>query len=371
VSALYFAAGFILGGLLVYLVVRLHRQDTERSFAALSLDALRQNSAEFLKLAGEAFSRQAQTGTGELDGKKKLIDQALESLSAELQRVKQCVADFDSKSGQKFGEVTSHLQNATAQTKELRETTFKLQSALSSSRTRGQWGERLAEDVLQLAGFTKDINYLKQQTLETGASRPDYTFLLPQGLKLNMDVKFPWDNYKLYLAAEVEEAREGYKQRFLRDVRARIKEVTTRDYINPNEKTLDYVLVFVPNEQVYCFINEYDHDVIDVALKSRVVLCSPFTLYAILAVIRRAVDSFNLSRTAASIRDYLAEFEKQWQEFKKCMENTGRHIEAAQAEFQRLSATRVNKLENVLNRVAELHLPQEAEPAASASNQPS
>ncbi len=367
--ALCFAAGLILGGVLVYLITRLHRRDTERSFAALSLDALRQNSAEFLKLAGEAFSRQAQTGTGELDSKKKLIDQALESISGELQRVKQSVVDFDAKSGQKFSEVTANLRNAAAQTKELQETTFKLQSALGNSRARGAWGERMAEDVLRLAGFAEGINYLKQHTQETDASRPDYTFLLPQDLKLNMDVKFPWDNYRLYLAAETETAREDYKQWFLKDVRGRIKEVTTRSYINPREKTLDYVLVFVPNEQVYCFINEHDHDVIDFALKNRVVLCSPFTLYAILAVIRQAVDSFNLSRTAASIRNYLAEFEKQWGEFKKCMEATGRHIEKAQEEFQRLTETRTDKLEGILGRITEMRLTQGAEePAPGGSD---
>jgi len=367
--ALYFATGFILGGLLVYLITRLHRRDTERSFAALSLDALRKNSAEFLQLAGESFSRQTQMGTGELDGKKRLIDQALESINGELQRVKQCVADFDSKSGQKFGEITTHLQSATAQTKELQEATFKLQSTIGNSRMRGQWGERIAEDVLRLAGFTEGLNYLKQQTLETDATRPDYTFLLPQGLKLNMDVKFPWDNYKLYLEEETEATRESYKQQFLRDVRGRIKEVTTRDYINPKEKTLDYVLVFVPNEQVYCFINEHDHDVIDVALKSQVVLCSPFTLYAILAVIRQAIDSFNLSRTAASIRSQLAEFDKQWQEFKKSMDTTGRYIEAARAEFQRLTITRTTKLENTLNHITELRLPHDIEASATESSE--
>jgi DNA recombination protein RmuC len=357
--ALYFAAGFILGGVLVYLITRLHRREAERTFAALSLDALRKNSADFLKLAGETLSHQTQAGVGELDGKKRLIDQALESIGGELQRVKQCVADLDNKSGQKFSEVTAHLQNAATQTKELHETTFKLQSALGSERVRGQWGERMAEDVLRRAGFAEGLNYYKQKTMEGDSSRPDYTFLLPQGLKLNMDVKFPWDNYRLYLAEETETAREVYKQQFLRDVRGRIKEVTTREYINPAEKTLDYVLIFIPNEQVYSFINEHDHDVIDVAMKSRVVLCSPLTLYATLAIIRQAVDSFNLSRTATSIRDYLAEFEKQWVEFKKEMEATGRHITAAQSEFQRLTTTRTTKLEGVLNRVAELRLPQE------------
>ena len=60
----------------------------------------------------------------------------------------------------------------------------------------------MAEDVLRLSGFIEGVNYLKQKTLETAAGRPDYTFPLPQGRKVNMDVKFPLDNYVRFLEAE-------------------------------------------------------------------------------------------------------------------------------------------------------------------------
>ena len=219
----------------------------------------------------------------------------------------------------------------------------------------------MAEDVLRFAGFVEGINYLKQKTQETTSSRPDYTFLLPQDLKLNMDVKFPLSSYSQYMDEAADVVKETHKQQFLRDVRQRIKEVTTRDYINPQEKTLDYVLVFVPNEQVYCFINENDGSMMDDALKSRVVLCSPLTLYAILAVIRKAVDNFTLSRTAADIMGYLGEFDKQWLEFKKCMEATGKHLDLAQAEFQKLTATRTRMLERSLKHISDLRTRQGSE----------
>ena len=80
-----------------------------------------------------------------------------------------------------------------------------------------------------------------------------------------------------------------------------IKQLTTRDYINPAENTVDYVIMFIPNEQVYSFINEADITIMDEALKQKVILCSPFTLYAVLAVIRQAIENFNLERT--SLRD--------------------------------------------------------------------
>jgi len=51
--------------------------------------------------------------------------------------------------------------------------------------------------------------------------------------------------------------------KFLQDVKARVKEVTSKDYIDPEENTVDYALLFIPNEQIYVFINEMDRTIID------------------------------------------------------------------------------------------------------------
>ena len=83
----------------------------------------------------------------------------------------------------------------------------------------------MAEDVLRLAGFMEGINYHKQRTLEGGSNRPDFTFLLPRDLKLNMDVKFPFDNYLRYLEAGSEMEKENCKSAFFRDVRERVREL--------------------------------------------------------------------------------------------------------------------------------------------------
>jgi DNA recombination protein RmuC len=361
-NVIWFATGAVLGmvagGLLVYLATRGHRGDMEKSFSALSQDVLRRNSEDFLQLAESRLSQQARTTTTELDGKKALIDQSLTSMNGELQKVKQCITDFDLKGQHTFGQVSEQLRTTTEKTKELQDTTFKLKEALGNTKVRGQWGERMAEDILRLAGFVEGINYLKQKTQETVASRPDYTFLLPQERRLNMDVKFPWNSYQLYAAEESEDKREAYKAQFLRDVRQRIKEVTTRDYINPQEKTLDYVLVFVPNEQVYGFIMEHDRDIVDDSLKSRVVLCSPFTLYANLCVIRQALDNFSLNKATSQMQAHFGEFEKQWHSFKESMDKVGKRLDDATREFQSLVSTRVNQLERPLSHIRELRTQQ-------------
>lgn len=326
----------------------------KESFGALSLDALSKNTEEFLKLANETLSKQTQMGEKDLEGKKKLIDQTLEAMKGDLQRVQNLVTSFEKDREKKFGELANQLKSTAEQTGKLQETTSQLRAALANTKARGQWGERMAEDVLRLAGFVEGINYRKQKTLETTGTRPDYTFLLPQDLTVNMDVKFPLDNYLRYLEAEEESDKEGYKNQFLRDVKGRIKEVTTRDYINPEENTVDYVIVFIPNEQVYAFINENDSSLLDEALNKKVILCSPITLYAILAVIRQAVDNFSLEKTAGQILSLLGSFNKQWASFLKSLEKMGKRIDEAQKEFVVLTSTRRNQLERPLRQIEDL-----------------
>jgi DNA recombination protein RmuC len=212
----------------------------------------------------------------------------------------------------------------------------------------------MAEDVLRLAGFNEGVNYLKQKVLEGGASRPDYTFPLPHGRKVNMDVKFPLNSYLRYLEADNDTTRETHKTQFLRDVRARIKEVTGRDYINPEDETLDYVIVFIPNEQVYAFINQSDPGLLDDALKSKVILCSPFTLFAILAIIRQALDNFSMEKTAGEMLRHLGRFYKEWEKFRESMDKAGKKLDEARDEFQKMVTTRRNKLEKPLYEIEDM-----------------
>jgi DNA recombination protein RmuC len=190
--------------------------------------------------------------------------------------------------------------------------------------------------------------------LEGGDNRPDFTFLLPRDQKLNMDVKFPFANYLRYLETGSEIEKESYKSAFFKDVRERVKEVTTRDYINPEAQTLDYVLVFIPNEQVYGFILENQSSFIDDALKSKVILCSPLTLYAILSVIRQGIDNFQLEQSAARMLALLGNFTKQWQAFITSFEKMGKRLEEAQKEFNSLATTRRTQLERPLSQIEEL-----------------
>lgn len=329
-------------------------ENVKASFGSLSLDALAKSTEEFLKLARERLKSEREVSAKELDAKKGLIDHQLQRMTTELENVSKLMKDLEKDRVEKFGELATQLKTACEQTAALTQTTNTLREALASTKARGQWGERMAEDVLRLAGFIENVNYFKQKAIDEAGVRPDFTFLLPRDLKLNMDVKFPLDNYLKFLEASSDAEKTRFRNDFLRDVKGRIKEVTTREYINPEQNTVDYVLLFIPNEQIYAFIHEQDSSILDDGIKNRVVFCSPITLFAVLAVIRQAVDNFALEQTSTEILSLLGAFKKQWGEFLKKLELLGKRIGEAQKEYETLATTRRRQLERPLNRIESL-----------------
>ena len=331
-------------------------ENVKASFGSLSLEALSQSTEEFLKLAKTKLESEREGSTRELDEKKGLIDQQLQRMTSELNNMSSLMKELEKDRAEKFGELASRLKAANEQTTALMQTTNSLREALASTKARGQWGERMAEDVLRLAGFIENVNYLKQKTIETSRLRPDFTFLLPRDLKLNMDVKFPLDNYIKFIEAPSDGEKAKFCNDFLKDVKARIKEVTTREYVNPEQNTLDYVLLFIPNEHIYAFIHEQDSSILDEGIQNGVVLCSPITLFAILAVIRQAVDNFTLEQTSKEMLSLFGRFSKQWNNFTTKFELLGKRIGDVQKEYESLITTRRRQLERPLNKIESLRM---------------
>jgi DNA recombination protein RmuC len=316
-------------------------------FKALSLDALSANSLEFIKLAEERLKSQTIEGEKELDNKKNLIDKNIEVIVRTLTDMQKKIDDV----GKGSLEVSTLIKKHEEVTSKLKDTTDHLRQAFASSKKRGEWGERMAEDIMKLVGMVEGINYIKQKTLEDATTRPDYTFLMPNNLKINMDVKFPLENYRHYLDAVSEHDKKRFKDELIKNAKVMIKQVTTRDYIDPSKNTVDYVIVFITNEQVYSFINEADITLMDEALKKKVVLCSPFTLYAMLAVIRQGIENFNLEQTASEILSLLGEFSKQWNAWKDKFSMMGKKLDDARKEYDSLLSTRSTMLERPLKKI--------------------
>lgn len=296
---------------------------------------LKDSNQNYLNQLTEKADTQTKAHNKELDSKKELIDQRLTDMDVKLGKVERLVHDLQTDRKAQFGELGERLQNLTS-------TANSLQRALADNRARGQWGERMAEDMLSFMGLVEGVNYTKQSALEAG-TRPDFTFLFPNQKSLNMDAKFPLDNYLRYIEADNEAEKKEFSQKFLRDVSQRVSEIQKRDYIAA--ETLDCVLIFIPNEQVYRFIYEEDQRIIDNALKQKVIMCSPLTLYIVLAVIRQAAQNFNIEQRSQEIVNVVNDIRKEWEKYTGQMDKLERRFKGMHDDFHALTGTRTRQLD--------------------------
>ena len=123
----------------------------------------------------------------------------------------------------------------------------------------------------------------------------------------------------------------------------RVTEIQKRDYIAAG--TLDCVLIFIPNEQVYRFICEEDQAIIDNALKQKVIMCSPLTLYIVLAVIRQAAQNFNIEQRSQEIVDVVNDIRKEWEKYTGQMDKLERRFKGMHDDFHTLTGTRTRQLD--------------------------
>jgi DNA recombination protein RmuC len=133
---------------------------------------------------------------------------------------------------------------------------------------------------------------------------------------------------------------------------------------------VDYVLLFIPNESIYSFINQEDHDLIDFAMKKQIVLCSPLTLYAILSLIRQSVASFAVERKAGDLQKLVQDFSIQWEKYGEKIDALGKTLSTVNNHYDQIKTTRATALERPMRKILDLKLEQQDEnpPAITGSD---
>ena len=171
-------------------------------------------------------------------------------------------------------------------------------------------------------------------------------------MRVNMDVKFPLTHYERYIETE----DESEKKQFLRDVKHHVKTIADRGYADTSDGTVDYVLMFIPNESIYAFLNQEDHELIDFSLQQKILLCSPITLYAILSLIRQAVSNFAMEQRAGEMQELVGIFRKQWTNFIEKIDAMGKTLNSLGNHYEDLSGPRRRALEKPMEKIEELEL---------------
>jgi DNA recombination protein RmuC len=339
-EAIYLAGGVILGAGITYAL--LHRRMSVQ-------DHLKAIGDQILETAKEKFGAEKEVIKTDLDGKKDAIKTLVDEIRKSLKETDEKLRQSDKERIDSFSALKQELETHKQLATELRGTTEGLKNILSNNQMRGQFGERIAEDLLKMAGFVINQDYFVQSS--AGDSRPDFTIVLPDKTKVNIDVKFPYQNLQKSVEAKDAEEKKKYFAQFQQDVRKKIKDIATRDYINPDENTVDFAVAFIPNEMIFSFIYERSNDIWEEAMSKKVVLAGPYSFVALLRLIKQAHSNFQMQSNIHGIIQLVQKFRQEYDKFSTELDTLGTRLESASKQFQTVSTTRSRQLGKVMDQI--------------------
>ena len=246
--------------------------------------------------------------------------------------------------------------------KEMLTATQKVTNILQDNSKRGAWGEKAADDLLKSMGLIEGKSYQKQQTLpwkseDESLLKPDFIFNIDGQDKLFiMDVKFPLSHYYKMYDEEGNQVFdvENQKKLYLSEFRKRIVEVSK--YVNTSENTIDLAAMFIPVTGILDETLKMDSEIVDYAMKYKVVLVSPASFYALINFLKYSETIFKVSKEQKEIIKIFGSLKEQWGKYEASFEKVESRLSQLSKEIDTVKNTRtkamsreLSKVDNILN----------------------
>ncbi len=307
-------------------------------------DVLSKANEDLVRMANEKLSSETKQNRVDLENKREEITRIVKEMEKYMKGAEKERIDT-------YSALKTSVDESRKITEQLSVSTEGLKKVLSDNQVRGQFGEQVAEDLLKMAGFVKGVDYEFNKQQEGTKTRPDFSVFLPDGTRINVDSKFPYANLQKMSETDDKGMKLAYMKDFEKDVREKIKQVTSRDYISPEDNTVDFVILFIPNEMIFSYIYDKMPEICQEAVEKRVVLAGPFSFTAMLRMIRQSYENFRVQKNIHNIIGHVKEFEKEFGVFSEAFYKIGDRLDSLHKQYTDVSTTRFRQLERKMDKV--------------------
>lgn len=302
-----------------------------------------QLNKDFQVLANQILEEKTSRFT---DVNKLNMEAILKPLNEKLSEFKSKVEEtYDKESKQRFS-LEERIKELVALNSQISEDANNLTKALKgSNKIQGNWGEMILESILEKSGLKKGTEYFTQEFITNDKGervqnhnnkymQPDVIVVYPGGRKIIIDSKVSLTAYVKYVEAEEEKDKQTAEKEHIVSVRQHIDELSNKSYQDYVE-SLDFVMMFIPNEPAYILAMQLDSTLWDYAYRKRILLINPTNLVASLKVVADLWKRENQSRNAQEIARRGAILYEKFVRFVETLQEVGKNIEKAQGSYNK------------------------------------
>ncbi|MHB8427930.1 MAG: DNA recombination protein RmuC [Acidiferrobacterales bacterium] len=331
-------------------------QGMERTFNALSHDALQRNNQAFLQLAQETLARFHVQAAADLDQKEKAVENLVAPIREALQKTEQQIQLMENTRKEAYGALTRHLQTMAQTQDQLKTETQNLVKSLRRPEVRGKWGELTLKRLTELAGMVEHCDFSQQESVNTeeGMLRPDMVVRMPDGREIVVDVKTPLDAYLNAMEATDDADRARHLEHHARKVRERVAELSRKAYWSQFRNAPDFVVLFIPGDQFLSAALDIDRNLLEDALRQKVILATPTSFVALLRAVAYGWRQEALAANAAEIRDAGEELYARLATFSEHLARLGTSLDSSVTQYNRAVGSFESKLLPGARKFAEL-----------------
>jgi len=237
-------------------------------------------------------------------------DQVMKLLSQNIQGI-----------SQRFDRATEEIGKVTELGRDMKSFQKDFETFFNSPKLRGNLGEQvlrdLLEQILPKENFELQYKFKEGQTV-------DAIIKTDKGL-ISIDAKFPLENFRKMTQTKSDQEKVIFEREFTRDVKKHIQDISDK-YILPQEKTVDFALMYVPSESIYYEVIREHQELQDFARNKKVLLVSPNSFYYFLQVIMIGLEGKKVEEKAERILEILKAVRLSSQELEQALSVLSRHI---------------------------------------------